>query len=289
MKTTIMKNKVRMAVVMAVIVLSCIGVRAADADTTSVARPVLSMFTFDVGRASVLDTYISTVNYTGLNLRLGYSAMQATGFSPEKWVRHLELGVEYYNVKNMVRNRVLHTLMLDSRWSLMRRWRDVLPGLQLMGGGMAQLRGGVIYKGSNSNNVCSVKAHISLGVAGTASYACHIGRLPITLSYQMSLPVVGVFYSPDYDESYYEIYVGNRKGLVHPGWWGNRFDMNNLVAADLHLGNTILRLGYRNRIERSWVNNLNTHITTHAFVIGLGGNFLSLGSKPTPRKLITAF
>ena len=75
------------------------------------------------------------------------------------------------------------------------------------------------------------------------------------------------------------MYLGNTKGLVNVGWWGNRFDMENLVTADMHLGKSVLRIGYRNLIETSWVHNLNTQIFTHGFVIGLSGEWLQLGAR----------
>ncbi len=265
----------------------CGPTAAASDDGDDVSRPVASMFTVDVGHASVRDTYLTPITYGGLNLRLGYQAMQACGFGPEKWVRNLEVGVEYDNVDNLVGNNTMHSLMVEGRWSLMRRWR-IGDKLQLMGGGAVMMRGGAIYNGSNSNNICSVKIHAGLGLAGTAVYPVRVGRLPVTLSYQVNTPVIGAFYSPEYDESYYEIYVGNHSGLVHPAWWGNRFEINNLVSADLHLGGTILRLGYRNHVEHSDVSNLCTRVVTHAFVLGVGGEFLSLSRKSTPRRPVSS-
>ena len=268
-----------------ILALLAISVSAQDeSDSAVIARPVASMFMADVGHASVLDSYLTPITYGGIHTALTYAATQATGFSPDRWVRQLEVGVEFAGVNNPVGNNDMQMLMAHAQWGIMHRWRGVFtPGLQLMLGGMTRLHGGVIYNSGNSNNVVSAKAHFSVGAMGMAVYNTHIGRLPITLAYQASLPVVGVFFSPDYDESFYEMYLGNHHGLAHMGWWGNRFDMTNLVTADLHLGNTIVRVGYRNRIERSWVNHLNTHITTHALVLGVGGEFLSIsrrGVKP---------
>ena len=51
------------------------------------------------------------------------------------------------------------------------------------------------------------------------------------------------------------------------------------------VGSTVLRVGYRNTIERSWVNNLDTQIVTHMAVIGVGGEWISLGgNKPNGEK-----
>ncbi len=73
--------------------------------------------------------------------------------------------------------------------------------------------------------------------------------------------------------------MGNHSNLAHFGWWGNRFDMENLLAADLHLGSTILRIGYRNRIASSWINNINCRDISHSLVLGIGGEFMSVGHK----------
>ena len=162
----------------------------------------------------------------------------------------------------------------------MHRWSNVLsPSLQLQLGGETQLRGGVLYNAHNSNNVASARIHWNVGLMGQAIYNTHIKSLPITLRYQASLPVAGVFFSPDYDEAYYEIYLGNHSDLAHFGWWGNRFDIDHMLSADLHLGNTILRVGYRNRINTSWINNINTRSIAHYLVIGIGGEFLSVSPK----------
>ena len=277
-----LKQKIRnraLAALTALVVVLPVAA-ADDSDSIDVVRPVASMSTVEVGHASLLDTYLTPITYTGVNLRLGHQSMRAMKFSPERWVSRLEAGIDYDNVQNMVGNNTMHSLMVEGRWAMMRRYRDVFTtGLQLMAGGMAQLRGGAIYDPANSNNVVAVKIHPSVGLAGAAVYGTRIGSKPLTLSCHVSLPVIGAFFSPDYDESYYEIYLGNRSGLVHAGWWGNRFDMDTQIAADIHLGETVLRLGYRNRIERSWVSNINTRITTHALVLGIGGEFLGIGRK----------
>lgn len=262
-----------------VMLMLCIA-SVAGAQETSPVRPVASMFTADVGHARVLDSYLSPITYGGTALRLGYEAQQATGFSPEYWTRQLDLGVDYDYTHNPAGNHTMHALMVDARWGMMHRWRNVLtPGLQLMAGGSTQLNGGALYNANNSNNVVSARVHWSLGVMGQAVYNTHIKRLPITIRYQATLPVAGVFFSPEYDEAYYEIYLGNHSNLAHFGWWGNRFDMENLITADFHLGNTIVRLGYRNRISSSWINNINSRDISHSLVIGIGGEFMSVGHK----------
>lgn len=258
--------------------------RAQDTDST-VLRPVTSIVSVSGGGSHLLDTYLSPLHNSGLHLGLAWEHFQATGFSPDNWVRQLELSASYERNNSPAGNHHFHSVTGQARWSLMRRWKGVLtPELQLMAGGQTALRGGIIYAPQNSNNVVSARVQWNVGLSAMAAYNFKIKRLPVTLSYQASVPVAGVFYSPEYGESYYEMYVGNHSGLVHFGWWGNRFDMENMVAADLHLGSTVLRIGYRNRFSTSWVSNLSTRERYHAVVIGLGGDILSLGyRKSLPR------
>lgn len=249
-----------------------------DSVAENIIRPVISAYTFDLGKASVLDTYLSSIKYKGVNLRFSYERFQATKFNPEKWIVQLETGLDYTPAKNPSKDLTIHTLMVDFSWGLMHRWK-ITPELQLFGGGNAEFRGGALYAPANSNNIASAKVKLGLNLTGMAVYNRKIAKLPVTFRYQATLPLINSFYSPDYGESYYEMYVGNHSGLVHVGWFGNNFSMKNLLTADIHFGNTILRVGYRNIIETSWINNLNTQIFRNSFVIGLCGEWISVGAR----------
>lgn len=238
-------------------------------------RPVMSAYMVDLGGASVLDTYLSSIRYKGVNMRFSYERMQAMKFNPDKWIMQLDLGVDYTPAENPSKDLTIHTLMTDFKWGMMYRWK-INPELQLFGGGNAEFRGGALYAPANSNNVVSVKLNMGMNLTGMAVYNRKIGKLPVTFRYQATLPVIGVFYSPEYGESYYEMYVGNHSGLVHVGWIGNHFTMQNLLTADMHFGNTTLRVGYRGVIETSWINNLNTQIFRNSFVLGVCGEWMSV-------------
>lgn len=250
-------------------------------------RPLAVMFTAEGGYSRVLDSYLTPITYTGWHTGLGFEHNQACGFYPERWQRQLSLGVVYDNVENRVGNNTMHHLRGTARWALMHKWYpSFLHGkLTLMGGGMTWLHGGIIYNSANSNNPVSVKGHWTLGLQGIAQYEFKMGRIPVYLRYQAALPVAGVWFSPEYDESFYEIYLGNHRNLMQVGWWGNRFDLDHQITADFRLGGTILRIGYHGTFERSWANRLNTHITTHAIVIGVGCEFFTRGSHYNPQAL----
>ena len=227
------------------------------------------MFTVEAGYASVHDSYLTPITYDGLDLAMAYEAMRS--IRNDKWLWQLQVGADYNFVENGAKNNELHKLMGDITFDMQRQWRQLIAHrVDVSVGPMTQLRAGIIYDEVNSNNPVSVRAYWNVGVTAMAAMPTHMWRLPVTLRYQAQLPVAGVFFAPEYDESYYEIYLGNHKNLAHLGWWGNRLDMSHYVGADLHLGKTTLRVGYRARLEHWDVNHLKVHDVTHALVLGIG-------------------
>lgn len=92
------------------------------------------------------------------------------------------------------------------------------------------------------------------------------------------MPVTGIFFSPQYGELYYEIYLGNHKGLVRGAWPGNFFRLNNLLTADFRLGSTIIRAGYRCGITSTKASHIVTRRIEHTAVIGIASEWISLSA-----------
>ena len=254
-------------------------------DSVTVVRPVMAAYTIEVGSARLADTYLSPLYYNGWHIGLNYQRYQAMAFSPERWTMSLTTGLSLDRTQNPARNAVAWDLTLALDWGMMHRFRPV-RGLTLAAGGSTSLTLGALYNARNSNNPVSAKASWTVNLTGYAAWQMKIGRLPVTLMYRPTLPVTGVFFSPAYSELYYEIYLGNRSGLAHPAWWGNYFMFDNLITADLEFSSTCLRIGYHGKIFSSKVNHLTTNIFTHAIVIGISGNWMSLDlhrDKPSAR------
>ena len=236
---------------------------------TAQGQEKLSMLTLDAGYASIHDSYLTPITYDGLDLGLALDVTRL--INDHRWLWQLQVGADYNYVENNAKNNDLHKVMGDISFNMQHAWQGVLhPRLGFSAGPMAQLRAGIVYDAVNSNNPVTVRAHWNLGATGMAWFNTRMWRIPVTLRYQVQLPVAGVFFAPEYDESYYEIYLGNHKNLAHLGWWGNRLDMTNYLGADLHLGKTTLRIGYRSRLEHWNVNHLHVHDVTHALVLGIG-------------------
>ena len=235
---------------------------------TATAQEATSVFMVDAGYASVHDSYLTPITYDGINLALGYEASRPC--KQGNWLWQFNVGADYNYVENPAGNNELHKLMGDLSFGMRRQWRGVFtPKLDLSVGPMTGLRAGIVYNAVNSNNPVTARAHWNLGFATAAAFNTRLGRKPVTLRYQLQLPVAGVFFAPEYDESYYEIYLGNHKNLAHLGYWGNRFDMTNYLRADLNMCKVMIRIGYRNRLEHWTVNHLHVHDFTHSLVLGI--------------------
>lgn len=263
----------------------------AQTDSLPPLRPVSAAYTAGIGAAGIADTYLSPQTYSGWETSLIYNRWQAMRFNPGRWTMQLGGTLDVSQAENKANSNTTWYLDLNLHWCMMHRW--TLPaGFTLMAGGATSLSGGVIYNQANGNNPASAKAAWTVNATGMAVWRHTFDRLPVTVSYQPTLPLAGVFFSPDYDELYYEIYLGNHHRLVHSADPFTRFDLTNEVNVDLHFGATALRIGYRGRIFSSRVNHLVTNITTNQFVIGISGEWLSFDryriSSSTP-KIISAY
>ena len=243
-----------------------------------VVRPVNSAYQVEVGTSHLGDTYLSPLKYAGWHAAFQYERLQAMKFNPDGWRQQLRLGGEINSGDNQVKNSSLLYGNLSATWGMMHVWH--LPyNLTLAGGGSAGGDIGAVYSGRNGNNPVSVKADVTVNLTGYATWKTRLWRLPVMLRWQTTLPVAGAFFSPEYDELYYEIYLGNRSGLAHFAWPGNFFRWDNFVTADLDVSYTRLRVGFSSRIYSTEVNHITTRIFSYGFVLGVSGDWISVSPR----------
>jgi hypothetical protein len=242
-------------------------------------RPVISAFTVEAGTSHLADTYLTPLRYSGWHTAFRYERMQAMKFNPEKWVMQLDLQIDGNHATNYAGIAMWHA-DLNAGWSMMRRFSpfSAAQALTLGIGPGTSLNLGALYLKRNGNNPVAAKGAWTVNASGYAAYNFKLGKLPVTLRYEVTLPVTGIFFAPDYGELYYEIWLGNTSGLVRPAWWGNYFNLDNYLTADLHFGGTTLRLGYHNNILSTKVSDVVSEQITHAFTIGVTTEWLTLNS-----------
>lgn len=259
--------------------LACLWAGATQhADSVAPYRPVAAAYTLGIGSAHVCNTYLTPLHYDGLSASLAYERMQAMAFCPERWVMQLTGSLTVDATHNPAHNADMTGLRLRLGWAMMHRWRiNAVPGLSIYAGGYTDIAGGGLLLARNGNNPAQAEAAWTVGVKAMAAYSMRLGRLPVTLRYSAHTPLTGIFFSPDYGELYYEIYLGNHSGLVHAAWPGNYFRLDNLLTADLHLGNTSLRVGYACDVFSSKSSGIVSRNIAHRLVIGVTTEFITIG------------
>jgi hypothetical protein len=87
------------------------------------------------------------------------------------------------------------------------------------------------------------------------------------------VPVIGVLFSPEYGQSYYEMSEHGMGGCFKPLWFGNGFNLRQQLSLDIPFRNFCLRLAYANDIRQQSVNDLKWHDWGHTGMIGFVRRF----------------
>lgn len=223
-----------------------------------------------VGHANILDTYLSPENYTGFEVR--YIATTVRNRPGHRWARQLthqghisstdmrtgdgrELG-GLYNFQYAWQRKTGH-------------WQLGNGQLSLRLGMAADFRLGFLYNTRNNNNPAQARLSLHFTPGGVASYRFHIGGSPHTLQWELCVPLAGVMFSPNYGQSYYEIFSrGDYDHNICPTWVGNAPSLSQLLTFTFPLWHTVFRIGYLGDYEQARVNDLKYHQYTHSLVFG---------------------
>ena len=265
------------------LIICLLSALAAAAEPDSLLRPVVSGWAAEVGSSHLRDTYLTPVQYSGWHAAVDYERLQVAPFGRGRWVMQLRATVNLGSTDNRWQTATMWHFNFRPEWALMHRFTiPALAPVKFAAGGIASANVGGLYLLRNSNNPVSLQASATVGATAMAWWNTRLAGRPLTLRYQADMPVVGAFFAPDYDQLYYEIYLGNRSGLCHAAWPGNFFRLNNLLTADWRFGSNYLRLGYRLEVFSSKAAGIVSRRVEHSFVIGFTTEWLAVGTRHKP-------
>ena len=243
--TTSLSTAVRRAVCFSLFIVHFSHLSFAQEDLASeVLNPgqfVRSGSTFNLGLiTSCFDSYLSPNNYMGLEVSaLGESWHRSSKndrlFLQSLYDTSVGLTEGGSNSIAFVANEVL-----SDAWA----WRIARLGIvDFYAGPEWQGRFGMVYNTRNSNNPANMKLGLHLGGMAMAEVRYRILHIPVRTSYQWDLPVVGAVFSPQYSQSYYEIFtLKHYAGTIHFVSPFNGFSLRRILTTDLTLRNSIIRL-----------------------------------------------
>lgn len=229
---------------------------------------------YGVGTANVLDSYLSPYSYKGINARIvrnterrlrrwngniSYRTFMdfnvSSVKSPAGNVREYSGGIRYSNAW-------LYNFNDIGRWHFH-------AGLQASG------YLGCVYNERNGNNPAQAKADLMVDLAGGAQYRFRVGKRQWTAKYFLSVPFVGVAFSPRYGQSYYEIFsLGDYDRNCVFANFVNMPSMRHLLTLDIPVGHNIVRLGYAAELMQARFNGLKYHYYTHDLMVGFTKYFV---------------
>lgn len=263
----------------------------AQEDSLRATRYVMRSTLFGVGHSNVFETYLSPLEYTGTEVRFLHESMRMTRLLGGKVSGQSLIQVNASYNKNISQTAEMYAGLVNWSYALHYQFRMNDDKLKILVGPMLDLNGGVVYNRRNSNNPAQAKAYGGLGASGMLIYKFRIARYPLTVRYQANLPLLGVMFSPEYGESYYEIFsLGNGGRNVLFTSLHNNPSLRQIVTLDFPIRNVTMRVGYVCDIQQSKVNNLKSHAYSHDFMIGFvrnlyllrGKNRISMPLKVTP-------
>lgn len=225
-----------------------------------------------IGYADILDTYLSPEKYDGLELR--YVSHTTRDRMGRKWSRMLVHQGRFATVENRSGDGSELSGDYTFDYGFHRNWLLCGGKLHLLAGLSASANIGFLYNTRNENN--PAQAHLSLNIApyGAVSYSFRLWNKPMKIRYEASVPVVGLMFSPNYGQSYYEIFnKGDYDHNVVPTTFVNSPSLRQTLTLDFTLRRTTLRIGYMGDFRQAKVNDLKYHTYSNMLVIGFTRHF----------------
>lgn len=290
-KTLRIKNKASVPLrlcVFILIVLTCLPTRIQAQDSLQATRHVMRSVMVGAGHNNTFETYLSPLEYEGPEVRFAYETMRMTRLMDGNVSAQNLFQLHASYTENISQTNHTYGGLVNWSYALHYQFRPA-KGLKILFGPMLDLNAGVVYNRRNSNNPAQAKAYGGLGASGMLIYRFRIKNYPLTVRWQANLPLLGVMFSPEFGESYYEIFsLGNGGRNVVFTSLHNNPSLRQLLTLDFPVGNTVMRVGYVCDLQQAKVNNLKSHTYSHDFMIGVVRNlYLFHGKKhmTTPPKI----
>ena len=240
----------------------------AQGATPQEALPSENTTMFAIGSADILDTYLSQEKYKGSEIRI-------ISEKRKPWRKFMQTFVNegaFSFVSNRADNNDEMGGAYRFQYHLRRLW-NVATSFDIEAGAAIGAHVGFLYNTRNSNNPAQAYADLSLMPSAAAHHSFRLFNRQAKLNYEATAPLLELMFSPNYGQSYYEIFSrGNYDHNIVPTTIASTPSLRHMLSLDIALSrrnpSSMLRIGYLGDYQQAEANHLKQHHYSHLIVIG---------------------
>ena len=239
----------------------------------AVAQESTSANIIGVGSSRILDTYINQEKYSGPGFTYLYIKERAK--TDRRWNSIIEHEIDLSTTKDRSKDNQMMEGNYYLYWGLYRHWQLFDDRLLVQAGGLANANLGFLYDTTSSNNPAQGRLSLNIMPSAVANYRFPLFGQQFALRYELNVPLIGVMFSPNYGQSYYEIFNrGNYDHNIVPTTFVSAPTFRQMLSIDWHASEKwSLRVGYLGNYQQAQVNNLKQHVYAHRVMIGIVRHF----------------
>ena len=240
---------------------------------SAVAQESTSANIIGVGSSRILDTYINQEKYSGIGFSYLYIKERAR--EGRRWDTIIEHEIDLSTTKDRSKDNQMIEGNYYLYWGLYRHWQLYGDRLLLQAGGLANANLGFLYDTNTSNNPAQGRLSLNIMPSAVATYRFPLFGQQFAMRYELNVPLVGVMFSPNYGQSYYEIFNrGNYDHNIVPTTFVSAPSFRQMLSVDWRVSEKwSLRVGYLGNYQQAQVNNLKQHVYAHRVMIGIVCHF----------------
>lgn len=263
--------------VLALILLSALySVRVIAQSDSSRIRTTFNML--GIGKTSLLDTYLSQEKFSGTGISFLHISETPSNAGWATVLQH-EADLSYTHdraekAKEMEGDYGIY-------WGRFRQWK-LGDSWKIMLGGLLNGNIGFTYNTVNSNNPAQARLSFQVMPSAIVKKTFSMFGRNGAIRYEAELPLLGLGFSPNYGQSYYEIFSrGNYDHNIVPTTIISTPSLRHQLYAEWNAtGTWSLCIGYLGNYQQAKVNNLKSHIYTHRLMLGIVKRFQILRYRP---------